>query len=343
MNISGCFLCYKHMHAFLLQVYGLEDLYGSADHQALRHFSVREDVEPAAVIGSAAVSGEGRFQYSIAEGDGGIHFGIDGSSGDIYVNQPLDYESAMQYFLVVRAEDVGPAPGANVSVLVSVTVKDVNDHTPWFPDKLLVFGLREDAAVGSLAFAFHARDADGTYPNSALRYALTFDPEVSESPSHFPFHINPHTGSLTVVAPLDRESAPSFVFAVTATDQAERLDERKQAVVTMQLFLLDVNDNRPVFVSADRVQLMEDAEVGSLVHHFVAIDGDQGVNGEVSFSVVAGNRKGFFTLEEETGTAFCFCCFLVCLLCLSPLNSFHLQVFCFSLPPWTTRPVVCTV
>lgn len=266
---------------------------------------MREDAEPATVIGSASVSEEGRFQYSVAEGDGSIYFGIHASSGDIYVNQPLDYESATQYFLIIRAEDIGHAPGVNVSVLVSVAVEDVNDHTPWFPEKLLMFGLREDAVVGSLAFAFHARDADGTYPNSALRYSLAFDPEISGSPSHFPFHMNPRTGSLSVVAPLDRESTPSFVFAVTATDQAERLDERKHTAVTVQLFLLDVNDNRPVFVSADRVQLMEDTEVGNLVHHFVAIDGDQGENGEVSFSILAGNKKGFFTLEEETGAAFC--------------------------------------
>ncbi|XP_017277987.1 protocadherin-23 [Kryptolebias marmoratus] len=287
-----------------VQVYGFEGLYGGSDHQALRHFSVREDAEPATIIGSAAVSGEGRFQYAIAEGDGSVYFGIDSSSGDIYVNQPLDYESAPRYFLVVRAEDAGPAPGANVSVLVSVAVEDVNDHTPWFPDKLLAFGLREDTTVGSLAFAFHARDADGTHPNSALRYTLTFDPEVSGSPPHFPFHVNPHTGSLTVVAPLDRESNPSFVFAVSATDRAERPDERRHTAVTVQLFLLDVNDNRPVFVSADRVQLMEDAEAGSLVHHFVAVDGDQGENGEVSFSIMAGNKKGFFTLEQKTGLLF---------------------------------------
>lgn len=283
----------------------MEDLYSNSEHQALRHFSVREDAEPATVIGSASVSEEGRFQYSIAEGDGGVYFGIDASSGDLYVNQLLDYESATQYFLIIRAEDVGPAPGVNVSVLVSVAVEDVNDHTPWFPEKLLMFGLREDAVVGSLTFAFHARDADGTYPNSALRYSLNFDPDISGSPSHVPFHMNPRTGSLTVVAPLDRESTPSFVFAVTATDQAERLDERKHTAVTVHLFLLDVNDNRPVFVSADRVQLMEDTEVGSLVHHFVAIDGDLGENGEVSFSIMAGNKKGFFTLEEKTGTVCC--------------------------------------
>ncbi|KAM3864775.1 protocadherin-23 [Diretmus argenteus] len=286
-----------------VQVHGADAEFGSSDHQTVRRFSVREDTEPATVIGSASVSTKGRFLYSITEGDGSVHLGIDSSSGDLYINQPLDYESAMQYFLVVRAEDAGLAPGMNMSVFVSVIVEDVNDHTPWFPDNLITFGLREDIAVGSLAFAFHAKDADGSLPNSALRYSLSADPELglSGSSSPFPFQINPHTGSLTVAAPLDRESTPSFAFTVTATDQAKRKVDRKQTSVTAQVFLLDVNDNRPVFVSSDTVQVIEDAEVGSLLHHVVAGDGDLGENGLVSYIIVAGNTEGFFTLEEKTG------------------------------------------
>ncbi|XP_054459735.1 protocadherin-23 [Anoplopoma fimbria] len=287
-----------------VQVHGLEALYGHNEHQVMRRFTVKEDTEPATVIGSAAVSYKGRFHYSISEGDGSVHFGIDSSSGDIYINQPLDYESAMQYLLMVRAEDVGLSLGTNMSVLVSVIVEDVNDHTPWFPDKLVMFGLEEDVAVGSLAYAFHARDADGTFPYSALRYSLTSDPELSRPSSRFPFQINPLTGSLTVTAPLDRETNPSYAFTVTATDQAKRKEERRRTSVTAQMFLLDVNDNRPVFISADTVQVMEDAEVGSLLHHFVAIDGDLGDNGVVSYVIMAGNEKRFFTLEEKTGLLF---------------------------------------
>lgn len=267
----------------------------------MKRFVVREDAEPASVIGSAGVPDQGRFHYSISEGDGSVHFGIDGSSGDIYISRPLDYEAAAQYFLVVRAEDAGLAPGANVSVLVGVMVEDVNDHTPWFPDKLVQLGLSEDAAVGSLVFAFQARDGDGTLPNSAVRYDLTYDPKVADSSSRFPFEIDPNTGSLTVAAPLDREAAPSFAFTVTATDQARRKEERRQAAVAAQVFLLDVNDNRPVFRSAVSVQVMEDAEAGSLLHRFVANDGDEGENGLVSYAILTGNRKGVFTLEEKTG------------------------------------------
>lgn len=251
------------------------------------------------VIGFAGLSDKGRFNYVIAEGDGDVHFGIDSSSGDIYISQPLDYESAMQYSLLVRAEDTEYNLGLNRSVLVSVTVEDVNDHSPWFPDQLVTFGLREDAAVGSLAFAFHARDADGTLPNSALQYSLKYDHKLASA--RFPFHIDPHTGSLTVAAPLDHETTPSFAFTVTATDQAKRKEERKRSSVTAQVYLLDVNDNRPVFVSADAVQVMEDADVGSLLHHFVAIDGDQGDNGIVSYIIMAGNKNGLFTLDDKTG------------------------------------------
>lgn len=279
----------------------MEALYGRTDHHIVRRFTVKEDAEPATVIGSASIADKGRFHYSISEGDGSVHFGVDSSSGDIYINQPLDYESAAQYSLAVRAEDAEVASGVNVTVLVSVIVEDVNDHTPWFPDKLVMFGLPEDAAVGSLAFAFDARDADGTFPNSALRYSLIFDPMLSRSSSRFPFQINPYTGCLSVAAPLDRETTANFAFTVTATDQAKRKDERRQTSVTAQVFLLDVNDNRPVFVSANTVQVKEDAELGSLLHHFVAIDGDLGENGLVSYFILAGNKNGLFTLEEKTG------------------------------------------
>ncbi|KAM6972438.1 protocadherin-23 [Aplochiton taeniatus] len=287
-----------------LQVYTSEAQYGTFDSQGLRHFSVREDAKPGTVIGSVQVSAHEMPQYSIIEGDGSFHFGIDGSSGDLYVSQSLDYESALCYFLVVSAE--APALGTNVTASVRVTVEDANDHAPWFPDEVVTFGLSEDAAVGTVAHAFNAKDGDGSLAHSALRYSLTFDLELESSESAeslwpFPFQINPLTGTLTTTAPLDSESTPSFAFRVTASDQAEREVERKQASVIAQVFLLDVNDNRPVFVSSDTTLVAEDAEVGSLVHHVVAVDGDLGENGQVVYSIVAGNAEGLFTLEEKTG------------------------------------------
>lgn len=283
-----------------VQVHGAEPHSAHSSPQILRRFTVREDAEVGSVVGSAGLSDKGHFSYIISEGDGDLHFGIHASSGDIYINQALDYESTMQYSLLVYAEDTDYNLGLNRSVLVCVIVEDVNDHTPWFPDKLVTFGLREDTRVGSLAFAFQARDGDGTLPNSDLEYSLEYD---KVDATRFPFRIDRSAGSLTVAAPLDRETVPSFAFTVTATDRAERVEERRSSEVTAQVFLLDVNDNRPVFISAETVQVMEDAGVGSLLHHLVAIDGDEGENGLVSYFIVAGNKE-VFMLDEKTGLLF---------------------------------------
>lgn len=283
-----------------VQVLGAEPHSAGLSPQILRRFTIREDTKVGSVVGSAGLPDKGPFNYVISEGDGDLHFGIHAHSGDIYINQPLDYESTMQYSLLVHAEDVNHNHGQNRSILICFIVEDVNDHTPWVPDKFVTFGVREDAKVGSMAFTFQARDGDGTLPNSKLKYSLDYDEAQT---TRFPFRIDPSTGSLTVAAPLDRETVASFAFTVTATDQADEEEERRSIEVTAQMFLLDVNDNRPVFVSADTVHVMEDTSVGSLLHHLVAIDGDEGDNGLVSYFIMAGNKE-VFTLEEKTGLLF---------------------------------------
>ncbi|XP_046901910.1 protocadherin-23 [Hypomesus transpacificus] len=285
-----------------LQVNAAERQSDGAGLQGVRHFSVREDTKPGSVIGSVQLPANGRMHYSISEGDGSLHFGIDSSSGDLYVHQPLDYEAAVGYFLVVRAEDTRLASGVNVSAVVSMTVEDVNDHTPWFQDDVITFGVREDTPVGTPVFTFNAKDGDGSLPNSVIRYSLNLDPKLgSGSSTPLPFQIQPLTGTLTTAGPLDRESIQSFAFTVTATDQAEKAVDRKWTTVTAQVFLLDVNDESPAFVSSETARVMEDAQVGSLVHHVRAVDGDLGNSGLVTYSVVAGNKDGLFTLEERTG------------------------------------------
>ncbi|KAL1023495.1 hypothetical protein UPYG_G00041480 [Umbra pygmaea] len=288
-----------------LQVYMAEKQYSGFNHQSVHHFTVREDTKPGTVIGSVRLSSPTTncgLRTSIAEGDGSLHFGLDVSSGDLYINQPLDYETTAHYYLVVRGEDLEREPGTNATTFVSVVVEDVNDHTPWFPSEVVTLGLEEDAAVGTRVFSFNAKDGDGSLSNSGLRYSLTFDPKLALSEgSPFPFDIHPLTGVLTTTAPLDREKTMSFAFMVTATDQAARAADRKQSTVTVQVFLIDVNDNPPTFVSQDKAFVMEDAEVGSLVHRVVAVDEDLGKSGQVTYCLFSGNKEGFFTFEESTG------------------------------------------
>lgn len=258
---------------------------------------MRESTKLGTVIGSLRFSGASSHQisYSVAEGDGSLHFGIDSANGNLYVAQPLDYEATQRYFLIIRAE----APSTvNASVLVAVSVDDVNDHAPWFPgdDSVVMFSVQEDVAEGTVVYAFNARDGDGSLRHSAIRYAMTFDPDYSiEEP---PFHIDAHTGVVTTSAQLDRERVQSYVFTITASNQVKKLSDQKQASVTAQVFITDINDNSPAFVSMKTVHVTEDAWEGSLLFHLFATDKDEGENGHVTYSLIGGNESGHFRLER---------------------------------------------
>lgn len=257
------------------------------DFLGVRHLTVREDARVGSLIGSLGVSGE-TSQLLRYTGDlhGGLHFTSDAATGNIYLAKPLDYETNQQYCFEVH-------PYFNTTVLVSVSVEDVNDHAPSFPgnNSIVVFAIQEDVAVGTVVYVFKAFDGDATHRYSAVRYTLTFDPTLAAV--KLPFRIDPDTGVVVTTLPLDRERNQSFAFIVAASDS------RHFDFLTAQVFLLDVNDNSPVFISNETVHIAEDTEVRSLLHHFQARDKDEGVNSQVSFSLISGNKAGVFHLERS--------------------------------------------
>lgn len=281
--------------AIHIQVYAFDEQNGPSDFQGFRHFTVREDVRLGSVIGSLEITKapDTHLRYSVVEGDGTLQFGI--NSGKLYVAQHLDYEVTQRYFLVVHAE---APPTFNATVFVVISVTDVNDYAPWFPynDNIVVFGVHEDVTNGSQVYAFNARDADGSLQNSELYYNLAFDSELAKD--ELPFHINPQTGVVTTNAQLDREHSESFVFKVTARDLVDDPNDQKYSSVIAQVILLDVNDNIPTFVSMETASVSEDTEEGHLVHHVKARDEDEGSNGQLIYSIISGNEKGFFNMEK---------------------------------------------
>lgn len=58
------------------------------------------------------------------------------------------------------------------------------------------------------------------------------------------FQVSPHTGTITLSGPLDRETVSEYSFTIVATDGATQpLTDTATVVVRV----LDVNDNPPVF------------------------------------------------------------------------------------------------
>ncbi|XP_012516805.1 PREDICTED: protocadherin alpha-11, partial [Propithecus coquereli] len=143
-----------------------------------------------------------------------------------------------------------------------------------------------------------ASDAD-IEENALLTYRLSQNQYFSlESPTN-----SKQTKRLSLILKksLDREKTPELNLVLTATDGG-----KPELTGTVQLLVcvLDVNDNDPEFDQSEyKVRLMENAAKETLVIKLNATDRDEGVNGEVTYSLMSIKPNGrlLFTLDENNG------------------------------------------
>ncbi|XP_054489806.2 protocadherin-23 [Agelaius phoeniceus] len=267
--------------------------------QNFKHFVIPENFKPAQVLDSLkALSNHlalnRKLHFSIAKDDN-VHFEVDSLTGDLYLSKELDYETDSHFLLQVIIKDYNNPP-QNSTVFLSIDVEDKNDHSPHFQDDFVVIGIEENVPVGTLVYTFNAKDGDGGFLNSKIEYSL----EISNTGEN-PFLIHPLYGTLTTASPLDREITRSVILTVFAEDQAINLTDRRLDSLAVKIVILDINDNSPSFTSSRLSYVMEDVEVGFLVHHIVAKDPDEGRNGQVTYHILAGNENKAFVLDKITG------------------------------------------
>ncbi|XP_032812178.1 protocadherin-16 [Petromyzon marinus] len=267
-----------------------------------------EGTRPGTVIGSVcanASSGVGcksdaEVLYRIVGGtDRWGTFGVDATTGHVYLARELDYEVSPTYQLQVAVETVTAAftsPGRSL-LLVSVSVTDVNEHAPRFAQEAPRISVQEGLPVGRAVHTFRATDADGSLPNRDVRYELAL--QTPGSPAAFA--LDPVSGVLSTAAALDREAVPAFLLVVRATDQAREPARRRASEVTALVTVGDDNDNAPVFLSANRSAVPENAPPGFPIMHVVARDADLAENGTVRYAIADGDKDGAFDLHPVTG------------------------------------------
>ncbi|CAN8208759.1 unnamed protein product [Coccothraustes coccothraustes] len=267
--------------------------------QNYKHFVIPENFKPAQVLDSLKASSNHlalnrKLHFSMAKDDN-VNFEIDSLTGDLYLSKELDYETDSHFLLQIIIKDYNHPP-QNSTVFLSIDVEDKNDHSPHFQDDIVVIGIEENVPIGTLVYTFNAKDGDGGFLNSKIEYSL----EISNTDEN-PFLIHPLYGTLTTASPLDREITCSVILTVFAEDQAINLTDRRLDSLAVKIVILDMNDNSPSFVSLPLSYVMEDVEVGFLVHHIVAKDPDEGRNGQVTYHILSGNENKAFVLDKITG------------------------------------------
>ncbi|XP_046581094.1 protocadherin Fat 4-like [Haliotis rubra] len=245
----------------------------------------------AQVVATDADTGtNGQVDYSITSGDGQTTFAIDPATGDITTTAALDYETKTTYNLVIQAIDRGTPTANSATTLVVITLNDLNDNTPIFTPSNFTVDLDENVAIGTSVATMAASDADSiANSNGIFTYSLN---------STF-FAINSTTGEITTLVAIDREAVANHVLTVTATDQNGVGPNTGNG--TLNINVVDLNDNAPAITGTYTTTLPENTAVGTIIYTITATDADVGRNGEISFAITAGDPTNDFTIESKSG------------------------------------------
>ncbi|KAM4875292.1 protocadherin alpha-3 isoform 5-T5 [Thomomys bottae] len=202
----------------------------------------------------------------------------------LVLDSALDRETVSAYQVVVTARD-GGSPPLWATASVSVEVADVNDNAPAFAQAEYTVFVKENNAPGSHIFTVRARDADAQ-ENARVSYALV-ERRVGERALSSYVSVHAESGKVHALQPLDREELELLRFQVSARDAGV---PALGSNVTLQVFVLDENDNAPALLApagggALSEALWRSAGAGHVVTKVRAVDADSGYNAWLSYEL----------------------------------------------------------
>ena len=227
------------------------------------------------------------FTFFEMQGTGGMF--IAQPNGDITVGVPLDADVPNPvYNITVLAMDLG---GRYDSAVFVITILDENDNIPIFDSQLYLATVPENM-IDATVVTVSASDIDST-SNAELSYSFA---EASQN-----FQIDEVTGLITTNKLLDREKQEMYEIIVLAVDSGS---PQQTGSATVQITLLDINDNAPMFEeSLYIVSISESVGGGTTIIRVVAIDLDNGLNGSITYSISQSDEMPFGILGQ-TGDIF---------------------------------------
>uniref|UniRef100_A0A8C6IZL5 Uncharacterized protein n=1 Tax=Melopsittacus undulatus TaxID=13146 RepID=A0A8C6IZL5_MELUD len=222
-------------------------------------------------------------------------FTINAVTGIVKVVGILDREEQHVYFLKIEARDQPTEePQLFSTVILKVSVEDVNDNPPKFIPSNYHVRIREDLPEGTIITWLEAYDPD-LGQSSQIRYSLLDSGDGT-------FDVDKLSGAIRIVERLDYEKKQFYNLTVRAKDKGKPISLSSTCYIEVEI--VDVNENlhTPRFsIFADKGFIKEDAPVGSSVIAVSAYDEDAGRDGEIKYSIRDGSGIGVFRIDEEKG------------------------------------------
>ncbi|KAM8967833.1 cadherin-6-like [Pelodytes ibericus] len=216
-----------------------------------------------------------RVVYSILQGQ--PYFSVESETGIIKTALPnMDRENRQQYQVVIQAKDMGGQMGGlSGTTVVNITLSDVNDNPPRFPQSTYQFRAQESSPVGSSIGRIKANDADEGV-NAEIEYHINDGDESNM----FAVITDRKTqeGIITVKKVLDFERKRLYTLKVEAVNshvnpQFMLIDPFKD-IATVKIMVEDVDEppifNKPAYI----LEVKEDAKINSIIGSVTAQDPD---------------------------------------------------------------------
>ena len=113
------------------------------------------------------------------------------------------------------------------------------------------------------------------------------------------FHIDSDRGIILTKQKLDHERKTKLTFEVVATDHGY---PALSSPVSVEVIVIDLNDNAPHFDHPSyEVEISDLLKRGQFVTIVTASDPDSSDARSLAYTIVGGNEKQAFTIEEHSG------------------------------------------
>uniref|UniRef100_A0AAY5EW03 FAT atypical cadherin 4 n=1 Tax=Electrophorus electricus TaxID=8005 RepID=A0AAY5EW03_ELEEL len=229
------------------------------------------------------------------------NFELNAITGELTSTLQLDRESLMRQrgtavfaFTVISSDQGLPKPLRD-QAKVQVYIQDINDNAPKFSKDIYRASISESAQNMTQLLRVSASDMDES-KNGLLHY------HISEGNKENWFSIDSSSGQVTLVGKLDYETTSSYSLKIVAEDSGS---VPLSSSCLLSINVLDENDNSPSFPkSTMTVDVLENMRIGELVASVTATDSDSGSNADITYSIVANNNHGTFSISPSTGSIF---------------------------------------
>ncbi|XP_041375475.1 neural-cadherin-like [Gigantopelta aegis] len=230
---------------------------------------------------------------------------VDNNTVIVRSNASFDREAIpnSKVYVDIMVQDGAPStlntnglPNSAVAT-IEVTITDMNDNPPVFPQNVYNATVDEDAVIGSKVILVQARDVDSA---ATLLYS------IKSGNTRNAFKVQEKDGQIMVGRQLDYESSDPKVYPLVM----EVYDGIYTSSTTVNIKVRDVNDNPPMFTENTYIVddvVEEDPNISPSNKRYLltvsATDADKNRPTRIRYKI-PGNAVNTFQIDETSGELF---------------------------------------